>query len=40
MHRAIIKQNEPCPWNQQASPVVNINAPMADVSGHGLGSTR
>ena len=35
-----IKHVNPCPWNQHVSPVVNRNAPSADVNGQGLGSTK
>lgn len=39
-NRAINKQYIPYPWNQHTSPTPNRNAPSADVSGHGLNSTR
>jgi hypothetical protein len=30
----------PYPWNQAVNPVVNKKAPIADVRGQGLGSTK
>jgi hypothetical protein len=30
----------PCPWNHEARPPVNVNAPKDPVSGQGLNSTR
>ena len=28
------------PWNQDVRPIVNINAPIEPVNGHGLNSTK
>ena len=37
---AIFKHNVPYPWNHLTRPTARINALSADVSGHGLNSTR
>jgi len=38
--RAIIRQKIPCPWNHLVRPTPRRKAPNADVSGHGLKSTK
>jgi hypothetical protein len=38
--RPIIKHVVPYPWNQHVNPEVNKNAPIAEVRGQGLGSTK
>jgi hypothetical protein len=34
------KQEIPYPWNQLANPTAKVNAPIDEVSGHGLYSTK
>lgn len=40
MRSAIERQYIPYPWNQLTSPTASRNAPRAEVSGHGLDSTK
>jgi len=37
---AISKQIIPCPWNHLANPIAKVKAPIDEVKGHGLNSTR
>jgi hypothetical protein len=37
---AIIRQIIPCPWNHLAKPIARVNAPIDEVRGQGLNSTK
>jgi hypothetical protein len=36
----IIRHDVPCPWNHLAIPIARVRAPIDDVKGHGLYSTK